>query len=59
MKVVALVEGKLTEVELQNQNTETTVLKIDNGNASTVFQDYVLRLDFGKNGANINPTGTP
>ena len=30
-----------------------TVLKIDNGNANTQFNEYVLRMDFGKNGANI------
>lgn len=37
----------------------TTELRIDNGTASTTFTDYVLRMDFGAGGANINPTGTP
>lgn len=36
-----------------------TELRIDNGNAATMFNDYVLRLDFGANGANINLEGTP
>lgn len=58
-KVVALVDGNLTEVDVQAQGGETTVLKIDNGSASTTFTDYLLRLDFGINGASINPTGTP
>lgn len=59
-KVVALVDGQLTEVDVQTQGGgETTVLKVDNGNASTTFPEYVLRLDFGNNGASINPTGTP
>lgn len=47
------------EYPLSGESGQTVFLNIDNGNASTVFQDYVLRLDFGKNGANINPTGTP
>lgn len=47
-----------TETKL-GAGEQTTVLKIDNGTASTVFPDYLLRLDFGTNGASINPTGTP
>ena len=36
-----------------------TELRVDNGQANTTFQNYVLRLDFGQSGANINPTGIP
>jgi hypothetical protein len=38
------------------QNTE---LLIDNGDASTTFENYLLRFDFGTNGAEINPDGIP
>lgn len=38
---------------------QTTLLKIDGGAAATTFPDYLLRLDFGRNGATINPSGTP
>lgn len=54
--------GKL--VVMNSQGTEVIVekqvqtqLMVDNGNASTQFQNYVLRLDFGNGGASINPTG--
>lgn len=30
-----------------------TVLRVDGGAAGTAFPDYLLRLDFGKNGATI------
>jgi hypothetical protein len=36
-----------------------TELRIDGGMAATTFQDYLLRLDFGSGGANINPGGNP
>lgn len=48
-------DGVETIIEAQIQ----TVLKVDGGAANTAFPSYVLRLDFGNNGANINPTGTP
>lgn len=38
---------------------ESIQLNIDGGAANTTFQNYLLRLDFGANGATINPTGTP
>lgn len=47
--------GQETIIEPQVQ----TQLNIDGGMAATVFQNYLLRLDFGANGASINPTGTP
>ena len=56
-KVLALVDGKQTEVIIQQ--SQTTMLRVDGGNATTTFQDFLLRLDFGQNGASINPTGTP
>ena len=37
----------------------STTLRIDGGAADTTFPDYVLRLDWGANGASINPSGTP
>lgn len=37
---------------------QTTVLKVDGGQAATQFPEYVLRLDFGTNGASINPSGS-
>ena len=47
--------GKLAYMDSTGVETvvDMTVLKIDNGNANTQFNDYVLRMDFGKNGANI------
>lgn len=48
------------ELTLTNDGTGgvVTQLQVDAGNASTTFQQYQLRLDFGSGGANINPTGT-
>ena len=45
--------GVETVVDMTVLKIDMTVLKIDNGNANTQFNDYVLRMDFGKNGANI------
>lgn len=47
--------GKLAYMDSTGVETvvDMTVLKIDNGNANTQFNEYVLRMDFGKNGANI------
>lgn len=55
--VLALVDGVVTEVLVQAGST--TVLKVDGGAANTTFPDFMLRLDFGRNGASINPSGTP
>ena len=38
---------------------QTTQLLVDGGQANTAFTQYLLRLDFGTGGANINPTGNP
>lgn len=56
-KVLALVDGKQTEVIIQQ--SQTTVLKVDGGAANTTFPDFLLRLDFGQGGSTINPSGTP
>lgn len=37
----------------------STELRIDGGNSSTVFNNYLLRMDFGIGGASINPEGNP
>lgn len=36
-----------------------TTLKINGGSAASTFGDYLLRYDWGANGATINPAGTP
>lgn len=56
-KVLALVDGIVREVEVTGG--QTTVLKVDNGSATTTFPQFLLRLDFGQGGATINPTGMP
>lgn len=43
--------------EVGSSNTATQLL-IDGGEAGTIFQDYLLRFDFGRNGANINTIGS-
>lgn len=48
-----------TEINYASSGQTTTFLNVDGGMANTVFANYVLRLDFGANGASINPTGTP
>ena len=58
-KVLALVNGEVAEVTVTTGGGAETVLKVDGGQAATVFPDYLLRLDFGRNGASINPSGTP
>lgn len=50
--------GMAINLTNDNEAVTRTQLQIDAGNASTTFQQYVLRLDFGSGGANINPTGT-
>lgn len=54
-----LVTKNAAGVEVVHEPSVQTQLNIDGGNASTTFGDYLLRLDFGANGATINPTGTP
>jgi hypothetical protein len=39
--------------------TGPTTLKINGGSAASTFGDYLLRYDWGANGATINPAGTP
>jgi len=56
-KVLALVDGVVQEVVVQVGSQ--TVLRVDGGSATTTFPDFLLRLDFGANGATINPSGTP
>lgn len=50
---------KALGVETPIEPSVVTELRVDNGNASTTFNNYLLRLDFGQGGANINPQGTP
>lgn len=35
----------------------STQLLVDGGGASTTFNQFLLRLDFGSGGASINPSG--
>lgn len=50
---------KANGIEQILEPVRITELRIDNGNATTTFNDYLLRLDFGQGGANINVQGTP
>lgn len=50
--------GTFDYYEVASSGT-TTQLLVDGGQANTVFTQYLLRLDFGTGGANINPTGNP
>jgi len=52
---VTSVNGMTGEVVLPSNTV--TQLQIDGGSASTIFTSYLLRMDFGSGGANINPTG--
>lgn len=45
--------------EVVHEPSVQTQLNVDGGSAATTFQNYLLRLDFGANGASINPMGTP
>lgn len=57
---VYAVDSDGTERKMTNDAPVTTTqLNIDGGASSTVFGNYLLRLDFGSGGATINPTGTP
>ena len=51
--------GTFDAVGVSGAAVAPTQLLVDGGQAATVFQQYVLRLDFGSNGATINPTGNP
>ena len=57
IKVLTLDQGVVKEATVNNDPVVQTVLKVDGGNASTSFPEYLLRMDFGANGASINPTG--
>jgi len=50
---------KSTGVEQVIEQTTVTQLLVDGGQANTTFNQFLLRLDFGSGGANINPTGNP
>ncbi len=54
--------GKLGSTERQLDAVpiaSTSELRIDGGSASTTFSQYLLRIDFGADGATADPIGSP
>ncbi len=40
-------------VPISTGGTTTDMIRVDGGSATTVFNNYVLRFDFGNNGASL------